>query len=189
MKQFLKSIMFVIILVFFIGCSIDKYDEIEKTTNISDVDELVLNENDLLKLGFKKNSECKIENYNTSEFSPLKQYAFCNYTIEKLNNTKIIIEFKKYTNLHDLNGTYQYSSSHLFSSEGLISKDNYGDQSVFRVNSEKDYGGEFNEENVHYYHLWFTNDLFLIHITSKGSIEAKEYIEKIANKILLKFKN
>jgi hypothetical protein len=115
------------------------------------------------------------------------EYSFCNYTINNLSDTEIIIEIKKYTNYNDLNGTYQYFSSHLFSAEGIINDNKYGDQSIFRINNEDDYGAEFNYEGIYYYHLWFTKDLYLIHITSKGDIDVKEYIEEIALKINFRY--
>ena len=56
------------------------------------------------------------------------------------------------------------------------------------VNNENDYGGNINNApNVHYYHLWFTKNEYLIHITSKGSNEAEGFITKIAQQILSKF--
>jgi hypothetical protein len=104
-----------------------------------------------------------------------------------LNDTEVIIEYKKFAVLADLENTYQYDSSHLYSAEGLISENQYGDQSKFRMNNEKDYGGDLNPKDVYFYHLWFTKDEFLIHITSKGSEDAKEYSMRMADKILSRF--
>jgi len=98
------------------------------------------------------------------------------------------IELQKFANYEALDGTYQYDSSHLFGVKGLISENDYGDQSRFRVNSEDDYGAEFNEPGVYYYHLWICKNEYLIHITSSGrSKEADEYIAKIGQRILSKF--
>lgn len=160
----------------------------EETKIIQEVQGLILNEEDLQEIGMTLiENGCLTEEYQTSEYSPLEHLSTCNYTINSLEETEVVVELRKYTNLHDLNGTYQYSSSHLFSAEGLISEDEFGDQSKFRVNSEHDYGGEFNEPNIYYYNLWITKDLYLIHVTSKGSGEAKSYIERIGQRILNKF--
>ena len=104
-----------------------------------------------------------------------------------MKNTSVVLELKRYTNLEDLNGSYQYGSSHLFSAKGLISEDEYGDMSRFRVNSEEDYGGQYNEADIYYYHLWIVQDLFLIHITSSGSEEAGKVIERMGQQILTEF--
>ena len=109
----------------------------------------------------------------------------------KTNASKIkiivIIELQKFANYEALNGSYQYSSLHLYSVQGLISENDYGDQSRFRVNNVNDYGGEFNDPNVYYYHLWICKNEYLIHITSKGDKEAETYITKIGQQILSKF--
>lgn len=151
--------------------------------------DLVLNEQDLGQLGMTGDvNECRTEGYETGEHSTLAQYSFCNYTISSLNGTRVILEVKKFTNMEDLNGSYQYDSSHYFSAEGLISENEYGDQSRFRVNSEKDYGGEYNKPGVYYYHLWICKDLYLIHITSSGrSEEAGEYVPEMGRLILSEF--
>ena len=175
------SVIFIVILI--VGYStLQNEDSIRKLSRTSD---LILNEQDLMELGMRE--DCKTEEYNTSEKMVISQYSFCNYTIDDLN-TEIIIELSKYTNFKDLNSSYQYNSLHLRSSEGLISENNYGDQSRFYVNHESDYGGQFNELDIYYYHLWIVKDSYLIHITSKGSKEAKEYIKEIGLKILGKFK-
>ncbi|MEK6968693.1 MAG: hypothetical protein AABX51_08795 [Nanoarchaeota archaeon] len=149
-----------------------------------------LNEQDLQQLGITGNgTNCKIEeDYTNIVDSSLGQYSICIYNISSLNDTEVIIELKKFTNFEALNGTYQYDSLHLYSIEGLISENDYGDQSRFRVNNVNDYGGQFNDPNVFYYHLWFSKDEYLIHITSKGgSKEAADYIAKIGRRILTKF--
>ena len=103
-----------------------------------------------------------------------------------MNPTEVIMELRKFTNAEDLNNSYQYDSSHLFGAKGLISEDDYGDQSRFRVNSDDDYGSEYNPPGVYFYHLWFTKDKFLIHITSSGSEDAEDYIAKMGRQILSK---
>ena len=147
-----------------------------------------INEEDLQELGITGGTNCWTdEAYSNIVDSSIGQYSICAYLIPSLDDTQIIIELKKFANKKALNGSYQYDSSHYFSVEGLISENDYGDQSRFRVNSEHDYGGKFNEPGVYYYHLWFTKDLYLIHITSSGREDAKEYISEIAQKILSKF--
>jgi hypothetical protein len=157
---------------------------------ISGTQNMVLNEQDLQQLGMTSaGTDCYTdEEYSNIVDSSLGQYSFCNYTINSLNDTWVVIELQKFANYEALNGTYLYDSSHLFGAKGLISENTYGDQSRFRVNSEDDYGAEFNEPGVYYYHLWICKNLYLIHITSSGrSKEADEYIAKIGRQILSKF--
>ena len=155
---------------------------------ISGTQELVLNEQDLQQLGMTSDgTDCLTEEYTTNEYSPLAQYSFCNYNINSLNDTQVVLELKKFTNFEDLNGKYQYDSQHLFSIEGLISENDYGDQSRFRVNHENDYMGHLNEPGVYYYHLWICKNEYLIHITSKGTMEAEDYIARIGRQILSQF--
>ena len=143
-----------------------------------------LNESDLNLFGLSKGTNCGTEeSYSNIVDSSVGQYSLCVYY---LNDTQIIIELQKFADYEALNGSYQYSSSHLFSVEGLISENEFGDQSTFRVNNEHDYGGESNPPGVYFYHLWVTQDLYLIHITSKGSEDAKGYITKIGRQILSK---
>ena len=152
---------------------------INTTNTISGTKELVLNEQDLLQLEITSaGNECQTEEYQTDEYSPLAQYTFCTYAINSLNDTQVVIELKKFTNLEDRNGTYQYESLHLRGFQGLISENDYGDLSRFYVN---------NESTVYYYHLWIGKDEYLIHVTSKGNNEAGEYIAKIGHQILSKF--
>ncbi len=99
----------------------------------------------------------------------------------------MIIELKKFENKEALDGAYQYDSSHLFGAKGLISEDDFGDKSRFRVNSEDDYGAEYNTPGIFYYHLWICKDTYMIHITSGGSEDAKDYISGAGRKILSKF--
>jgi hypothetical protein len=146
--------------------------------------ELLFNEGDFNLLGLNFKEECNTEEYETSESSPLEQYSICQYTFEE---SEIVLEIKKYTNIHDLEGTYQYNSLHLRSSDGILSEDEYGDKSRFIVNSENDYGAEFNEPGVFYYNFWITKELYLIHITSKGVEEDKYIVLKIGEQILSKF--
>lgn len=185
-------IILAILLVLVGGCSIvqesPSVPTINATPTISGIQELVLNEQDLQQLGMSNGTNCLTdEEYTNIVDSSQGQYVICVYTLPSLNDTQIIIELQKFANLEALNGTYQYSSLHLYSIEGLISENVYGDQSRFRVNNEHDYGGQYNEPNVYYYHLWICKDLYIIHITSKGSMEAEEYIAKIGQRILSKF--
>ncbi|MFH1364881.1 MAG: hypothetical protein ABIH52_04500 [Candidatus Aenigmatarchaeota archaeon] len=182
-KEFLLFGLLSIIIVIS-GCTQSK-----TTPTISGTQELVLNEQDLQQLGMTSDGiDCYTEEEYTNivDSSP-GQYTFCNFTIKNLNDTEVVIELKKFTNIEALNGTYQYDSSHLYSIEGLIGENEYGDMSRFRVNNEHDYGGQYNEPGIYYYHLWITKDLYLIHITSKGIMEAEEYISKIGRQILSKF--
>lgn len=160
----------------------------DTTTAVSGIQDLLLTTQDLEQLGMTTNgSDCVPETYETSEFSPLAQYSMCTYAITDVD-TEVIIELKRFTNLADLNGSYQYDSSHYFSAEGLLSENTYGDQSKFRVNNVNDYGGEFNPPGVYFYHLWITKDTYLIHITSKGeSADAKADIADIGQLIMTKF--
>jgi hypothetical protein len=174
------AIILTILLIFLVGCSTVKDSEVV----ISKTTELTLNAQDLTQLKMT-GTGCITEEYPTDVNSPLTQYSVCNYTI--LDNTEIIMELKKFATKDDLNGTYQYESSHLFSADGIISENTFGDQSKFRINSVNDYGGEFNDPNITYYHLWICKDKYLIHITSKGSKEAKDDITNIAQTIMLKF--
>lgn len=179
----------VIVVLTLMGCSQDNITPItELGSSISGTQELVLNEEDLLQLGMISNgTDCQIYEYQTDENSPPEKDVTCFYTIPDLNNTEVIIDLKKFANLSDLNGTYQYSSQHLFSADGLISENSFGDQSRFRVNSVNDYGGQFDDPNVFFYHLWICKENFLIHITSKGSNDADEYITDMGDQILSKF--
>ena len=169
-----------IIVIIIAGCSTMKESPSGPTINtISGTKELVLNEQDLLQLGMESDGgDCLTEEYQTDQYSPLAQYSFCAYAVNSLNNTHVVLEVKRFTNLEDRNGTYQYESLHLRGAQGLVSEDDFGDSSRFYVN---------NESTVYYYHLWIVKNEYLIHITSKGDKEAGEYIEKIGNKILSKF--
>jgi len=157
------------------GCLSERID----VEPISGTQGLVLNEKDLQQLGITSDgTDCQTEDYPTNEFSPLAQYSICNYAINSLNDTQVVLELQKFTNFEDLNGTYQYSSLHLRGFQGLLSENEYGDMSRFYIN---------NESTVYYYHLWICKNEYLIHTTSKGSKEAGEYIEKIGRRILSKF--
>ena len=196
------AIILAILLIIIVGCSTDAPSK-PTTQTISGTQELVLNiqdleqlgmtsdinEQDLQQLGITGNgTNCQTEeNYSNIVDSSLGQHSLCIYNISSLNDTQVIIELQKFENYEALNGSYQYNSLHYFSIEGLISENDYGDQSRFRVNNEHDYGGEYNDPNVYYYHLWICKDLYLIHITSSGSKEAEEYIAEIGRLILSKF--
>jgi len=133
------------------------------------------------------NQYCKTENYETSESSPLAQLATCSYTIDGMADTSVIIEMKRFTNSNDLTGTYQYESLHLRGAKGLLAENTFGDQSRFSVNSDDDYGAEFNPPGVSFYSLYFTKDSYLVHVTTKGSADAKEDVASIGRRILAKF--
>lgn len=194
------TIILAVLLIFVAGCSIVQ-DE-RSTHKILGTKDLILNERDLQQLGMINNlnktdleqlgiteNNCRTDyEYSNIIDSSLGQYSICSYIISSLNDTKVIIELQKFANYEALNGTYQYNSMHLFGTKGLISENDFGDQSRFRVNSEDDYGAEFNEPGMYYYHLWICKDLYLIHITSSGrSKEAKDYIARIGRQILSKF--
>ncbi len=182
MKHTLILAMF---LIFLAGCSIGpQYPSSGPTTRTTPTapgtQEIVLNEQELQQLGMTNDGTgCQTEEYPTSENSALAQYSICNYIINRLNDTQVVLELKKFTNPEDLNGTYQYESLHLRGFQGLISENDYGDFSRFYVN---------NESAVYYYHLWVGKNEYLIHITSKGSMEAREHIASIGQQTLSKFK-
>ncbi|MFH1133920.1 MAG: hypothetical protein V1735_05490 [Nanoarchaeota archaeon] len=159
----------------------------KQSQTIYGTQELVLTGQDLQQLGMA-GPGCRTEEGYTNIVDPSQgQYSFCNYTIARLNDTEVLIELQKFDNIEALNGTYQYQSLHYFSVEGLLSEDDFGDQSRFRVSNEHDYGGQFNDPDVSYYHLWITKDLFLIHITTQGSNGTREHVAAIGRRILSKF--
>ena len=176
------AIILAILLILIGGCSTVQDSPsgptIKTTHTISGTQDLVLNEQDLQQLGMTGHGCLTEEEYTNIVDSSLGQYSFCNYTINSLNDTQVVLELQKFTNVEDRNGTYQYSSLHLRGFEGLISENDYGDLSRLYVN---------NESTVYYYHLWIGKDEYLIHITSKGTKEAGEYIAKIGRRILSKF--
>ncbi|USN45596.1 MAG: hypothetical protein H6502_00490 [Candidatus Woesearchaeota archaeon] len=181
MKFPLQAIMVsVVLLVFMTGCTIPEETEQKYSTSqhTSSTEELLLTQANLEQLEVTNNTSCKTERYATAAYSPLAQYSICFFNSSK-DNTEIVIELKKYTNTQDLNGSFQYESLHLRGFEGLISENTYGDQSRFYVN---------NESATYYYHLWIAKDYFLIHVTSKGSEEAKDDITAIGEMILAKVK-
>ena len=179
-----------------VGCS-----TADTIPTISGTTDLLLNEQELSQLGMSTNlsnddrqmlglndANCRTEQgYGNIVDSTEGQYSLCAYTIPSMNNTQVIIEFQKFASQEARDGTYQYDSSHLFSAEGLISENTFGDMSRFRVNNENDYGGEYNTPGIYYYHLWIVKDLFLIHITSKGAEEAKYYLSEAGEIIVGKF--
>jgi hypothetical protein len=187
------EIILAILLIFVGGCTIVQNGNPGTTDNttvaISGTQELVLNAQDLEKLGMAGNgTDCVTEEYETGENSPLAQNSVCYYRINSMNGTEVTLEMQKFTNLNDLNGSYQYSSLHYRSAKGLISENDFGDQSRLYVNNEEDYGGQYNEPGVYYYHLYYTKDKYLIHITSSGrSKEAVDYIRSMGRQILAKF--
>lgn len=158
--------------------------ELQQLGMVSEINDTVLQQ-----LGITGGTNCWTDNeYSNIVDSSSGQYSICAYLIPGLNNTSVIIQLQKFENYDALNGSYQYDSSHYYSAEGLISENEYGDQSRFRVNNENDYGGQYNEPGVYYYHLWITKDLYLIHVTSGGrSQEADDYVVNIGQAILSKF--
>ena len=189
----MKLSIILVILLILIGLYLIVQDSLSvpaiKTTNtISGIQELMLNEQDLQLFGLGNGTDCQTEeSYTNIVDSSPGQYSICIYSISSLNDTQVIIELKKFTNYEALNGSYQYDSQHLYSREGLISENDYGDQSRFRVNNENDYMGQYNDQNVYYYHLWIVKNEYLIHITSGGSEDVKAYITEIGHQILSKF--
>ncbi|MCX8179005.1 MAG: hypothetical protein N3D75_04225 [Candidatus Aenigmarchaeota archaeon] len=148
--------------------------------------ELKIDDIEMENIGFSVANECVKEYYNQRQ-SSIKQYIYCNYTVNSLSDTWIFLEIKKFQNKNDLYNAYEYDSQHLFAADGIISENTYGDKSRFRINSKNDYGAEFVDPNISYYHLWICKNNYLIHITSKGSKQANEYIERMADLILSKF--
>jgi len=210
------TIILAIFLVFIVGCSrvpdvpsgpiintTNNVSGINTTNNISGIQDLTLNARDLQQLGLTDDlneqdlarygiigngTNCQSDgNYANIVDSSLGQHNICIYNISGLINTTVIVELNKFTNLEELNGSYGYSSSHLFGAKGLISENDFGDQSRFHVSDPSDYGGEFNKPNEYYYNLFFTKGLYMIHITSGKDKEAKDYITKIGRLILSKF--
>jgi hypothetical protein len=187
------AIILTILLLFAVGCSTVQEEKQVPVVNtapaVSGIQDLMFSAQDLSQFGLVSGgADCLVENYNTSEFSPQAQYSLCNYTIASMNNTLVWIELHRYADFESLNGSYGYTSSHLFGAKGLMSENTYGDQSRFRVNSADDYGGEFNDPNMYYYHLWITKDKYLIHITSGGTDKtANDSIDKMARMMLNRF--
>ncbi len=204
MKQLMVfAVLSLILLMLLGGCTSDTVNPADTkpaATEISENQALILTEQDLQQLGMAKDPDnsdlvqlgiigngtnCQAEE-QTSFDSSMVEYTICSYIIPSLNSTQIIIELRKFASPGALNDTYQYDSSHLYSAEGLISENDFGDQSRFRINNENDYGGQYNPQGVYFYHLWFTRNEFLVHITSKGSEEAKDSIAEIGHQILSK---
>ena len=202
------AVILAILLILVVGCKTEQVLQpkptIKTTPSLSGTQDLILNEQDLQQLGMASDpnnqdlkqlgitgngTNCQTDDsYSNIVDTSMGQYTICSYIINSENDTQVIIELQKFADYEALNGSYQYNSLHLFSAQGLISENDFGDQSRFRVNNENDYGGNINNApNVHYYHLWFTKNEYLIHITSKGSNEAEGFITKIAQQILSKF--
>jgi hypothetical protein len=157
------KILFMFIVILLAGCS-------SQITNESP--ELITTEILIRQLDIDFD-ECEHEAYETSESSPLEEQSFC---IAYIDESEIVVVIQKFTNFHDLDGSYQYSSLHLRGFQGLINEDTYGDFSRFY----------FTEDIVIYYNLWIIKDEFLIHITSKN-LNEQEVIEQIAENLLEKF--
>jgi hypothetical protein len=189
----MKLVMILAILLILIGGCSTVQDSpsgptIEMTPVLSGIQELSLNAQDLQQLGMMNNgTDCQTEDYQTDADSPLAQYGICSYSINRLNDTEVVIQLEKYANVEALNGSYQYNSLHLRSIEGLISENDFGDQSRFYINNVNDYGGQFNDPNISYYALYICKDKYIIHISSKGSKDAREYVTQIGQLILSKF--
>jgi hypothetical protein len=186
------AIILTIFMVLIVGCSKVPETPIvpvaNSTSTVSGVEDLVLNPQDLAQLGLTQDAdECPTETYQVSEYSTQAQYNFCNYTVDAINGTVIVVQLQKYADMESLNGSYQYSSLHLRSIDGLLSQDDYGDQSRFYVNSVNDYMGELTDPNITYYSLFFCKDKYLVQVSSSGSKDAKEYVADLGKKILSKF--
>lgn len=96
----------------------------------------------------------------------------CTYQKE---NTTIAVILEKYDSYDDLEGAFQYKSSHLIESEWYLSENKMGDMSKFL-------GWE--DSGYYYYHLWIVDEPFLIHVTSKGSRDVNETILAIGENLL-----
>lgn len=180
------------------GCANVQDDASTTTTTLKDstmaIEDLILSDVEVSELGLSKDiSEEKLSQFginratNCKVDSPSGQYAVCVYLAPELNDTEVIVQLYSYDNESALNGSYQYNSGHLFGSSGIISKDTYGDQSIFRKNSEDDYGAEFNDPKMHYYHLWFTKGLYMVHVISSGTVEAEGLVGVMGRAFLGKF--
>ncbi|MCA9478569.1 MAG: hypothetical protein KC535_05470 [Nanoarchaeota archaeon] len=156
----------VLFLLLLVSCSPTTNSQtIEKNVSFQ---ELILTSQEVSDLGLSAQGSCQIENL----------YGICNYTINDLGDTEVIIQLQEIANKTDLNGSYQYQSLHLRGYQGLIEENTMADQSRFYVN---------NESATFYYHLWMTKDDYLIHITSKGSEQARDDILAIGEEFLTKF--
>jgi len=158
-----------------------------KSKGISD---LMLTKSDLDRLNLVEafsfdGKACQIEEQESISSSSL-QYAICNYTVKDLGETWVVVELKKFSSKEDLYNNYEYESQHLFSVQGLISENELGDKSRFRVSNENDFGGQYNEPGIYYYHLWVCKDDYLIHVTSRGSEKARDRVLEIGRTILSK---
>lgn len=202
------AMIFAVLLILVGGCSMVQNPSVptmKTTPGISGTKALVLDESELQQLGMTSDvngsdleqlgiaangTNCRTDdNYSNIVDSSQGQYSICAYTIGSLNDTQVIIELQKFANYEALNGSYQYSSLHLYSIQGLISENDYGDQSRFRVNNVNDYGGQYDKPGIYYYHLWICKNEYLIHITSSGTRkEAEDHVAKIARQILSKFR-
>lgn len=199
MKRFTFTGILLIFIVLAFGCSDAQKDENQEYTStylennetedvITGTKDILPDTYDLKLLDMSKNgTDCKTQEHETNDRSPLAQTSRCHYNINEFNDTTISVILKKYTNFEDLNGTYQYNSMHLRSKDGLISENELGNMSRFSMNSESDYGGEKNEKGIYYYHLWIVHEPYLIHITSKGKKEAEEYVKSTGKLIVSKF--
>jgi hypothetical protein len=189
-KFYMLTALLLATIVLLSGCSKEQPAPVQNqtTSKITTVAQLIPTATDLAQLRMMSNgSDCQIDAYETGPQSPLAAYSICFYTVPNLNGTEVIIEMSKYTNKDDLQGSYEYSSSHLQGSKGIISLNTFGDQSRFSHNSDDDYGAQYNDPAIKYYHLWIIKDLYLIHITSKGPVDAQDHISAIGKTILQKF--
>lgn len=193
----IKTIVVALVLILIAGCAAKQDYEQTSVTGIGD---LLLSEQDLVQAGLTRDvhdevlaqlgldgTNCKTEEQTVFDASGV-DYGICSYASSSLNNTQVIIELKKFANASEAKNAYYYDSSHLYSAKGIISKDEYGDQSLFRMNSKDDYMGNLDPADLFYYHLWFIKDAYLIHITSKGSKDAGEMVARIASIIEARFK-
>lgn len=160
----------------------------DDTSKVTSVKDLQLTQSELTDLGLVGDTAgCSFESQEMSEYSTRGEYSMCTYYVGDKNGSQIITELSLLADYGNLNGSFQYNSGHLQGAKGIISLNTFGDQSRFSRNSYDDYGAEFNKDNTTYYHLWFTKDLYLVHVTSKGVVSDKDYVESIGRQILSKF--
>ncbi len=150
------------------------------------VHDLLLSTEEVALLQLSVDQECVIEEYQTSETSPLAQSSFCSF-VSQNDSVHLIIDIKKYTNEQDVLGSFQYQSSRHRSPQGILAQNTHGSYSTFVMNVEEDYMGHLNDPEMYYYHLWIAKDLFLIHITSRGTVSDESLLLAVADKLLLRF--
>ncbi len=190
--NYLSILAILLLAVFIVGCQSTPQTTPTPVSKVTSVSNLLLTYSNIESLNLVSNdSGCIIQVQEQTEYSPRGEYAMCTYYVNNFSGTQVIIEFSQFADENNLNGSYQYNSGHLTGSKGIVALNTFGDQSRFSHNSDDDYGAEFNDPNITYYHLWFTKDLYMVHVTSKGATANKEVdevaISNIGKKILSKF--